>query len=235
MDDQNTRLSRLTAILLQLQAKRIVSASTLAGRFGVSTRTIYRDIRSLEQSGVPIRTEDGKGYALMEGYRLPPVTFTENEANALITAEQLVLHNTDASFVKDYTDAATKIRAVLRDSTREKAALLSSRIAVGQNEQGQRTSEHLSELQRALTNFNLADIAYRKEGATAAEWRSVEPFALLCGDGTWVMAAWCRLRQAFRLFRLDRIAELRIRPDTFEPHRLKLDEYLDLLRSRDGR
>ena len=103
------RLSRLTAILTQLQTKRIVTAPELANRFSVSIRTIYRDIRALEQSGV---TEDDKGYSLLEGYRGPPVMFTEKQANALILAEQLVLRNKDASFVKDYAEAVDKIKAV---------------------------------------------------------------------------------------------------------------------------
>jgi len=76
MDNNETkRLSRLTAILIQLQAKRIVTAPSLAGKFNISVRTIYRDIKALEQAGVPILTEDGKGYTLMEGYRIPPIMF----------------------------------------------------------------------------------------------------------------------------------------------------------------
>jgi len=67
------RITRLTKILTQLQAKRIVTASALADKYNVSVRTIYSDIRTLEDSGIPIITEEGKGYALQEGYQLPPV------------------------------------------------------------------------------------------------------------------------------------------------------------------
>lgn len=131
MNDNDTkRLSRLTSILIQLQTKRLITATTLAEKFGVSIRTIYRDIRALEQSGVPILTEDGKGYTLMEGYKIPPVTFTESEANALITAEQFVLKNKDVSFIKEYSEAISKIKSVLRQSTKENANLLSDRMAV---------------------------------------------------------------------------------------------------------
>jgi predicted DNA-binding transcriptional regulator YafY len=231
-DDPLNRLSRLAAILIQLQSRKIVSAGTLAERFGVSTRTIYRDIRTLEQSGVPVVTEEGKGFSLIEGYRMPPVSFTEQEANALITAEQLVLRNTDASFVKDYSDAVTKIRAVLRYSTKDKAELLASRIAIGQNEQQERTSTYVSEIQAALTNFLVTDIAYQKEDEATPAWRSVEPYAMLSSERIWMMAAWCRTREAFRLFRLDRIKGLRVTTTHFEPHKLKLDEYLNSLRNR---
>ena len=115
MNDNDTkRLSRLTAILTQLQTKRLLTATNLADKFNVSIRTIYRDIRALEQAGVPIITEDGKGYSLMEGYKIPPVMFTEKQANALILAEQLVLKNKDTSFIKDYIEAIDKIKAVFK-------------------------------------------------------------------------------------------------------------------------
>lgn len=75
-ENDTNRLSRLTAILTQLQTKRLLTARLLADKFGVSVRTIYRDIKSLEQAVVPIISEDGRGYSLMEGYRLPPLMFT---------------------------------------------------------------------------------------------------------------------------------------------------------------
>ena len=100
MNDNDTkRLSRLVAILTHLQTRRLVTSTKLAEKFGVSTRTIYRDLKALEQAGVPILTEDGRGYTLMEGYKIPPVMFSENQANALILAEQLVLKNRDMNFL----------------------------------------------------------------------------------------------------------------------------------------
>jgi predicted DNA-binding transcriptional regulator YafY len=90
LDNDTKRLTRLTAILTQLQSKRIVTASKLAEKFAVSNRTIYRDIKSLENAGVPVITEDGKGYTLMDGYKIPPIMFTEDEANALLTAELII-------------------------------------------------------------------------------------------------------------------------------------------------
>ena len=90
LDNDIKRLTRLTSILTQLQSKRLVTATKLAGKFGVSVRTIYRDIRALESAGIPIITEEGKGFSLMDGYRLPPIMLTETEANALITAELFI-------------------------------------------------------------------------------------------------------------------------------------------------
>jgi len=103
--EEKPRISRLTAILTQLQSKKIITAKYLADKYNVSVRTIYRDIRTLENSGIPVVTEEGKGYSLMDGYQLPPIMFTEDEANALITAEQIILKNKDLSFVENYSNA----------------------------------------------------------------------------------------------------------------------------------
>ena len=157
------RISRLTAILTKLQTKRLLTASELADKFSVSIRTIYRDIKALEQAGIPILTEDGKGYTLMDGYRIPPVMFTEAQANALITAEQLVLKNKDTSFIKEYTEAIDKIKAVLNYSVKDKSNLLSERVHFRQNNKDEKTSNYLSDLQFALTNFRLAEIKYANE------------------------------------------------------------------------
>jgi len=230
MDDNGTkRLSRLTAILLQLQTKRLITATMLAAKFDVSVRTIYRDIRTLEQSGVPIVTEDGKGYSLMDGYRIPPVTFTESEANALITAEQFILKNKDVSFSRDYTEAVNKVKSVLRQSTKDNVNLLSDRIAISLGHAGDAPSHHLSDLQLALTNFNLTDIEYRKADTEESSFRTIEPFALLSTQGNWLLLAFCRLRKEFRFFRVDRILDLHIQSEKFEPHNMTLQQYFDRL------
>ena len=114
MPTEKPRLARLTTILTQLQSKRLVTATELADKHQVSVRTIYRDIRTLEKSGIPIVTEEGKGYSIIEGYKLPPVMFTEEEANALITAEQLIRKNKDQSLTEQYESAVTKIKSVLK-------------------------------------------------------------------------------------------------------------------------
>ena len=227
MNDNDTkRLSRLTAILTQLQTKRLLTASELAKKFSVSIRTIYRDIKALEQADVPILTEDGKGYTLMEGYRIPPVMFTESQANALILAGQLVLKNKDASFVKDYLEAIDKIKAVLKYNIKDKANLLTERTRFSQNTNSEKTSSNLSALQFALTNFTLARIAYTNE-ANKSTTRIIEPFALLSTQENWLLVAWCQLRKEFRYFRLDRIKKLEILSEKFKPHKMTLQDFFD--------
>lgn len=232
-DNDTSRLSRLTAILIQLQTKQLITATSLADKFNVSVRTIYRDIRSLEQSGVPILIEEGKGYTLMDGYKIPPVTFTESEASALITAEHFVLKNKDASFVKEYSAAIDKIKSVLRHSTKENVNLLADRIAINENNMMDRTSNYLTSLQLALTNFNLTRMEYQKPDSEEISVRDVEPFALMSTQENWLLLAWCRLRKGFRLFRLDRIRKLDILSEKFESHNMTLQEYFQLSQKSD--
>ena len=225
-NNDTKRISRLTAIITQLQTKRLLTASELASKFSVSVRTIYRDIRALEQAGVPIYVEEGKGYRIMEHYRLPPVMFTESEANALITAEQLVLNNKDSSFVKDYSEAIGKIKSVLIQDVKDKANLLSERTQFNQIKTIERTSSNLSTLQFALTNFLLIKIEYINE-ANETTNRTIEPFALLSTRTNWLLVAWCLLRKEFRYFRLDRIRKLEVLSERFIPHDMTLQEYFD--------
>jgi predicted DNA-binding transcriptional regulator YafY len=232
MNDNRKRLSRLTAILTQLQIKRLLTATELAKKFSVSNRTIYRDIKALEEAGVPILTEDGKGYSLMEGYRIPPVMFTESEANALITAEQLIIKNKDASFVKEYSEAINKIKAVLRNTTKDKVNLLSNRIVFRQNTKNDRTSNYLSTLQLALTNYNLTKIKYHSKDTNQTTERIIEPFAIYSTQENWLLIAFCRLRNDFRAFRLDRIQSLNVLTDNFEPHKITLQEYFEICKAK---
>ena len=222
--EEKSRLSRLTAILIQLQSSKIVTASLLAKKHSVSVRTIYRDIRSLEKSGVPIVTEEGKGYTLMDGYKLPPVMFTENEANALITAEKLILKNKDDSFIKNYVDAIQKIKAILKTSQKEKTDLLSSRINFRNNYSNQKTSNYLMSIQTAITNFQVLFIEYLSSEQKHTK-RDIEPFALYSTQGNWLLIAFCLLRKEFRVFRIDYIQKITTTSKNFESHNMTLEEY----------
>lgn len=221
---ESPRLSRLAAILIQLQSKRLVTSTEMAEKHGVSVRTIYRDIRALEAAGVPVCTEEGRGYSLGEGYRLPPVAFTEAEANALITAEKFISRNKDASLVRNYNEAITKIKAILRYKDKDKAELLANRIAFFQNYNNVTTSNDLSAVQLAITHSQAVFIRYEAISKTTTE-RVIEPLALYHTQENWILISWCRLRKANREFRLDRIQSLRVLDEYFEPHSFDLMAY----------
>lgn len=227
------RLTRMTSILLKLQTKSYVSVKELASHFEVTTRTIYRDLLALEQSGVPLVSIENKGYSLIEGYNIPPVMFTEGEANALIIAEQIIAKTKDESLIEEFTSAVEKIKSVLRREEKEKSEFLSERIIIGKNWSYERSSSYLTEIQMALTNLNPLQIEYQKEKDSTTTSRIVEPFAIYHNTFEyWVLIAWCRLRKDFRNFRIDRIQKLQRHSEKFEPHSLTLEEYVEIQRKK---
>ncbi len=127
------RIDRLSAIIIQLQSRRTVRARDIADRYNISLRTVYRDISSLEEAGIPIIGEAGIGYSLQEGYRLPPVMFTREEATALITAEKLVAQLTDSTNAGLFSNAPDKIRSVLETSDKDYLNHMEGKIEVVKN------------------------------------------------------------------------------------------------------
>lgn len=232
VDNEISRLSRLTAILTLLQSRKLITATSLAKKFDISVRTVYRDIRALEKAGVPVCTEEGKGYYLMEGYTLPPVMFSETEANALITAEQLIAKNKDASLIKNYAEAIVKIKAILKSTAKDKAELLSSRMIFRQNAGQHVTSNYLSSLQLSLTNFTIVKISYDSLQDNKITVRFIEPFAIYSTQENWILIAWCRLRKEMRSFRLDRIRQLEITTEKFIPQQFTLQEYFEMCKAK---
>jgi len=220
-----SQLSRLISILTLLKSKRLLTATELSKKFDVSIRTIYRDIRKLEEAGIPIITIDGRGYSLMDGYTIAPVQFSEKQANALITAQHLVNQSNDKSLVKNFDDAMTKIKSVFRTSIQEKSELLSSKIHVFNNQHENISSNVLSEIQLAITNFNLVEIQYSKVYTDEKSFRKIEPCAMYSTQNKWILIAWCHLRKDYRAFRIDKIQHFKILQEKFIDHKFSLVDY----------
>ncbi len=229
------RFDRIAALLVQLQAKRVVRGPALAAQFGVSVRTVYRDLRTLEAAGVPVCGEAGVGYSLAEGYRLPPVMFTREEATALLMAEKLAAQLTDAGTAQLGAAAMDKLRAVLRRADRDYLESLSPRIQVlrpgapGQPPPGGPDGHQL--LLGAVAAQRVVRLRYRAGYTGATTERDAEPIGLYWGQH-WHVVAFCRLRQEFRDFRLDRIAQLRVLDETFAPRPETLQQYWQELAAR---
>ncbi len=220
-----SQLSRLISILTLLKSKRLLTAHELAQKFEVSIRTIYRDIRKLESAGIPVITIEGRGYSLMDGYTVAPVQFTEKQANALITAQHLVNQSNDSSFIYDFEEALTKIKSVFRDSIQQKSELLHHKIHVFDNKFENISSNALSEIQLAITNFNFVEINYQKANDRNISFRKIEPCAIYSTFQKWILIAWCHLRKDYRSFRIDRIQHFKILPEKFEDHKFNLQDY----------
>jgi len=220
-----SQLPRLISILTLLKSKRLLTATELADKYAVSIRTIYRDIRKLEEAGIPVYSIEGKGYSLVGNYVVPPVQFTEKQANALITAQHIVNQSKDVSFVNDFNEALIKIKSVFRTSIQEKSELLNDKLYVFNMEYEEITSNALSEIQLAITHFNFIEINYQKADDPNISFRKVEPCAMYSTNNKWILIAWCHLRKAYRAFRIDRIQHYKILREQFEDRNFKIQDY----------
>ena len=222
-------IERLNAILIQLQSKRIVKASEIAERFDISLRTVYRDIRALEASGVPIGAEAGVGYFLMDNYKLPPVMFTREEASALLFGEKLIEKMSDDPMKFEFSSAITKIKAILNPEEKDRLEKLNGQISVLHytSSTGNFNKLYLSEIQQALVSKQVLEIDYQAGYGAPATQRLIEPIGLCNYSRRWHLFAWCQLRGEYRDFRLDRIQNLRICQETFKgKQHLSMDDFI---------
>jgi predicted DNA-binding transcriptional regulator YafY len=225
------RIDRLTAILIQLQSKRVVKAEEISDRFEISLRTVYRDVKALMEAGVPIGSEAGKGYFIVDGYHLPPVMFNQHEASAMLTAGKLVEKMTDDSIRKAYESALWKIKSVLNDSEKDHLENLQSSIAVFRfpDQQIDSPNEYMADVQRAISQRQVTNLEYNSTKQELTK-REVEPIGVVYYSGHWHMIAWCRLRNGYRDFRIDLIQSFKPAGITFDPRNLlTLQEYFHSL------
>lgn len=223
------RIDRLTAILIQLQTKKVVRAEEIANRFEISLRTVYRDVKALMEAGVPIGSEAGKGYFIVDGYHLPPVMFTQSEASALVLAGKLVEKMTDKSIRQEFESALFKIQSVLHDPEKDHLESLQSHIAVWQRPNTERaeSDHHLKDIQKAVVDKEVLRIQYFSSYNEESTKRDVEPIGLYYYGESWHLIAWCRLRNGYRDFRADRIRDLKCTGLTFDARNLfTLQEYM---------
>ena len=223
------RIDRLTAILIQMQTKRVVKAEEIASRFEISLRTVYRDVKALMEAGVPIGSEAGKGYFIVDGYHLPPVMFTQEEGSALLFAGKLVEKMTDNSVRKEFESALLKIKAVLNDAEKDHLENLESHVEVriAPQEQAPFPNHFLTSIQKAVVSKEVLLMEYFSNYAEEATTREVEPIGLFYYSNAWHMIAWCKLRAGYRDFRADRIKSLKTNGQKFDSRNLlSLQEYL---------
>lgn len=220
------RLTRLTSIITHLQSKRVITAGEIASRFEISLRTAYRDMKTLADAGVPIGSEPGVGFFLANGYTLPPVMFTEEEAGALITAQKLIEKNSDGSLIKNYESAVIKIRALLTGREKNRLELLEDRISSSIPGKSVQTSELLDTIQNAITQSAVMEIVYHSIYRDEITIRRIEPFALYFTDTSWIVISWCRLRNDEREFRLDRIRSAKKTTESFIPRAFSFSDYI---------
>jgi predicted DNA-binding transcriptional regulator YafY len=226
------RIDRLTAILIHLQTKKVVKAEEIAARFEISLRTVYRDVKALMEAGVPIGSEAGKGYFIVDGYYLPPVMFTQDEAAAMVMAGKLVDSFTDPSIKKAFQSSLSKVKAVLQQAEKNHVADLEDHIEVLPPLATQPISgKFLNEIRKAIVDKQVLSITYTSNYQQETTQREVEPIGLFYYSMSWHLIAWCRLRKSVRDFRTDRILDLKINDEKFIPGDIvSLQDYFNSVR-----
>jgi predicted DNA-binding transcriptional regulator YafY len=215
------RTDRLLGLLLELQRKRRVRAEDLAAKFETSKRTIYRDIQALSETGVPIVSQPGQGYSLVDGYFLPPLTFTGEEATMLLFGAGLVAGHFDAQYKQAAHAAAGKIEAVLTSSLREEVKHLQESISIFNYDAVGTTAaaEILQQIRRAILDRKTIRFRYHTRysggGTSEVNIREANPYGLVYAGTAWYLVAHCHLRQSIRHFRLERVSCLSLLDTTF--------------------
>lgn len=233
-NDAPKRFDRIVAIFIQLQSKRIVRAQELAERFEVSLRTIYRDIRTLEASGVPIYGEAGIGYSLIEGYRLPPMSLTQEEATSLVAAEKLMQKFTDQIIQQHFSSAMYKLRAVLKANDKDWVSSIESQVVMQplQMKYNESVPNALATLFESIARKTQVQLLYQAMEANKPTERAIEPVGVFHQDNFWYVIGYCHLRKDYRQFRTDRIEKIQHTELPFKLTHQPLDFYLQLQKQR---
>src|SRR5260370_11963403 len=225
------RTDRLLAIILELQGKGRQRAEDLAETFETSKRPIYRDILALGEAGVPVLSIPGRGYSLMKGYFLPPLSFTTDEATMLLLSSDLMAQSFDAHYRAAALAASRKIEGVLPEKLRDEVRSLQDSIRFVTSDALEQPTEmeKLLQLRRAILQRSTIHFRYftrhPSSTAPAQSTREADPYGLVHFLNTWHVVAHGHLRQGIRHFRLDRIDDLVLLPKTFQrPANFKMSE-----------
>ncbi|QMV41891.1 helix-turn-helix transcriptional regulator [Cohnella cholangitidis] len=229
------KTDRMLAIILEIQRKGIQRAEDLATTFETSVRTIYRDVQALSEAGVPIFGAPGTGYSLMEGYFLPPVSFSADEAVALMIGADFIEQRFDREYGERARTAREKIEGVLPSDVRKEAELVreTMKLLVMAREKIVDEAERASvaRLRRAILERRKVAFGYLKAAAGTVDdrrsVRTVRPYGLSFILGSWLLVGYCELRQEIRHFRLSRMTELQDLEVTFSlPPDFSMSKYV---------
>lgn len=223
------RIDRLFGILTFLQSRKYVLAETIAEKFKISVRTVYRDLKALSESGIPLSFEPNKGYFIVQGYFLPPISLSTEEANALLLTESLVYGFTDKSIQKHYSNALNKIKSILPTKQKEKIELMTNNIKYQVPERLNQDYEHLAILQQTIASKNIISFSY-KNNKEECSTREAEPIGLIFYAFAWHLIAWCHKRRQYRDFNVSRMSQIQDTYQAFTKNdHIALSEYMPQL------
>ena len=221
------RADRLFRLVQLLRARRFATARSLAQALEVSERTVYRDVRDLSLSGVPIEGEAGVGYALRRDFDLPPIMFDYEEIEALTAGARMVQAWSSPTLARAAQAALDKIAAALPSDKR--IAMERTRLYAPSFHIDPTLGKTMDTMREAIVGSRRLSFAYRDEAGKATE-RSVRPLALYFWGQRWTLAAWCETRQDFRSFRIDRASSLSVGARFPDEAGKRLDDFLRAVR-----
>lgn len=225
------RADRLFQIVQHLRARRLTTAAQLATRLEVSERTVYRDIRDLSLSGIPIEGEAGVGYRIHRDFELTPLMFTTEEVEAVVAGLRMVQTFTGPVLRAAADSALNKVALAL--PTERRADIERPRLFAPLIQADELIGGRLDTLRNAISLRCKVEVTYIKEGTEEASCRTLRPLGLYFWGKVWTLAAWCELRTDFRSFRLDRIREMAVLEVTFaEEAGRTLEDFLSMIRAR---
>lgn len=224
------RADRLFLLIQALRGRRVVTAARLAEQLEVSERTIYRDVRDLQLSGIPIEGEAGVGYCLRRGSDIPPLMFNREELEALVVGARMVEGWTTPALSSAARQALTKIEGVIPEDLLKE--INRSRIFVPPSYMQHEMTHGMEAMHEAIETHHVVRMDYRREDGEASA-RRIWPLCLAFWGARWTLGAWCELREDFRSFRLDRIGDYEVLDDRFEEtETISLTAYLQAVNAR---
>ena len=223
--DITKRFDRILKLFFLLQSKSVVSMEEMQKRFSTSERTLYRDLKALEAAGVPVINEAGSGYSIMEGFRIQPSRFSQEEMVSLVVAEKMMQKH-ETGFIKQHFDAALiKIKSSFRFHQKSDSLLLEDKLQFGKNGNEKNYLPNVLDVMvNAILKKKIAIIHYLKSDDDSASPRRVEPIGVFYESSNWYVLAYCHLRNDYRNFRLDRIKKIILSDDDFTRAHLPIDE-----------
>lgn len=223
------RVERLTAIITFLQSRRYTSMKRLQEKFDVHERTLYRDMASLHEIGVPVSFEPSKGYFILDSHFIPPVSFTRDEAVALTLAGTLMKRFSDKKTIQNFEDAVEKVRYALDESTKEMVESIAENTAGFTYKDFGRKENYLFEIQKALIENKIIKIKYKDRKMQLTE-REIEPIGLSFYSQEWHVIGFCWLRNNYRDFIISSILEFKNTGIAYRKQdHLTMNEYIKTL------
>ncbi len=224
MDDKK-RFDRILEIYFLLQSRAVVSAQELTDRLGVSQRTIYRDLRALNDAGVPVVNDAEGGYSLLDGFRLQPSAFSREEMQSILIAEKMMQKHETLSVRQQFENVAVKIRSSFRFSQKAEFSELQNKLNYHAGSDSQSYLPGIIDtLLNSIVTEEVLAVSYIKAEEVDAEQREIEPVGVYYENKFWYTLAYCRLRGDYRNFRLDRVKHIRETGKKFSSSHPSLDE-----------